>query len=149
MIWYICYLQNVTDNCEGDIKYQILRFYLRSCKSKLVASLSSAVKSAWWAPQGMTTQKMDFQEPKLTTKGPQRHEQNAKYVCMFVYNVRQMYMLRENAVISGLFYFTSGWLIQHVNVYFKSCLRFWEVWKVHRPGSFSPTRQPICYTVML
>lgn len=29
---------------------------------------------------------MDFQEPKPTTKGHQRHEQNfKKYVCMFVY----------------------------------------------------------------
>lgn len=44
-----------------------------------------AAKSAWWAPQGMTTQKMDFPEPKLTTKGHQRHERHAKYVCMFVH----------------------------------------------------------------
>lgn len=50
---------------------------------------------------------MDLQEPKLTTKGHQRHEQTAKYVCMFVYTL-DGYKLREEAVINGLFYLTSG-----------------------------------------
>lgn len=54
-----------------------------------ISFLSPLVKSAWWAPQGMTTQKMDFREPKLTTKIRQRHEQISMcvYICTCWYGM--------------------------------------------------------------
>lgn len=69
----------------------------------------------------MTIQKMDFQEPKLTTKGHQRHEQNAKYVCMFVYMLDKCTRSEKMLLSMDCFILL---VAKHVNAYFKSCLRF-------------------------
>lgn len=84
----------------------------------------------------MTTQKMDFQEPKLTTKGHQRLKSNTKYVCMFVYMLdkRTCFLNKE---FNGLIYFSRFQIMQLGNVYCKPCLRFERCKMCKGPGSLS------------